>query len=78
MFEYEIDNKAKEVSAEIRSYVRDRFTPGSLDSLDDLQKHVEQKVKDAIFASRGVFSCVKCSRKMEIEKAICGPCSEPH
>lgn len=36
------------VAVDTRAYVRDRFTPGSLSSLDELQDHVQRKVVDTI------------------------------
>ena len=36
------------LGAEVRSFVRDRFTPGSLRSLDELEDMVTSKVAEAV------------------------------
>ena len=46
------DEKAQQVAAEVRDYVRDRFVPGSLSALDELRDEVEAKVWAAILVDR--------------------------
>jgi hypothetical protein len=50
--EQKIDTTAGMVAQEVRDYVRDHFTPSSLDSLNDLQRLVEQKVTAAFISMK--------------------------
>lgn len=36
--------QATKIAREIRDFVRDRFTPGSLSSLDELEQMVREKI----------------------------------
>ena len=68
-----IEKIAREVAAEVRTFVRDRFTPGSLSSLDELAKLVEEKVVD----SHGRFKCGGCGLDIRVEFVKCGHCTDP-
>lgn len=72
-----IDMKAKEVAAEVRNFVRDRFTPGSIDSLDQLSEFVQSKVREVAIELRGSFNCAGCGTGVDVESVRCRHCSDP-
>lgn len=69
-----IDACAKEIATEIRMHVRDRFTPGSLESLDDLEKLVYEKTVEVLTDSHGHFSCVSCMKDIFVARVRCPAC----
>lgn len=68
---------AKLVGSEVRGFVRDRFTPGDLASLDDLARFVEEKVTKAIEDTHGLFLCFECGAEVDVEKVRCRHCVDP-
>lgn len=62
------------VAQEVRAFVRDRFTPGSLSSLDELQDLVRRKVAEVVESTHGQFSCRECGRHVDVGSVRCGVC----
>lgn len=73
--EQKIHDTAEKVGQEVRGYVRDRFTPGDLGSLDELAAHVQFQVKLAIADLRGAFDCNTCRKSIEVRHVNCSECT---
>jgi hypothetical protein len=70
-----ITTEARRVGEDVRNYVRDRFTPGSLDSLDHLADFVSQKVAEVARKTHGEFLCKDCFTGVVVEHVRCSTCA---
>lgn len=66
---------AHEVADQVRAYVRDRFVPGSLDSLGDLHHFAYDVVSHALERERGQFTCRTCGEGVLVERVRCSTCA---
>jgi hypothetical protein len=70
-----IEGTAREIATELREYVRDRFTPGSIASLDELERRAYELAVENLRDSHGHYCCASCFKEVIVERVRCSACA---